>query len=406
GTIAGFYPAFYLASFRPVRIFKGEKTEGLKPSILRTSLVVTQFTISIILIIATLTVHRQLKYIQNTNLGFNKDQIVVIHKTDDLGGQLGAFKKELLKHHDIVNVSNSVDLLGNHIEVAAVTPEGQVEDQAKLICYMTVDPEFLDTYGISLKEGRFFEKDRVADKWQMVLNETAVNAMALENPVGKLLVNSLFPENKYPIIGVVEDFHFQSLKQRIQPMVFASLHEGQRGRYLSVKIRSENLTQRLSSMESTWLKFSNGQTFEYEFFDDHFERIYMAEQHTEKIFLVFSILAILIACLGLFGLTAFITERRTKEVGIRKILGSSIGSVVFLLVGQFLKWVIIATLIACPIAWFIMEKWLENYAYRTTIGGWIFIIAGALALIIAMITVSSQAIKTAIANPIKALRYE
>jgi len=406
GTIAGFYPAFYLASFRPVKILKGEKIQGVRQSTLRTSLVIFQFTISIILIIATLTVHRQLKYIQKTNMGFNKDHVVVIHKTDDLGRQLNSFMEELQKQHGIIKMSNSVDLLGNHIELGAVTPEGQTEEQAKLICYLIADPEFLNTYGILLKEGRFFEKDRIADKNNMILNETAVQAMGLKNPVGKLLVNSLFPENKYTIIGVVEDFHFQSFKQRIQPMVFLSMQEGQFGRYLSVKIRSENISQTLSSMEDTWQKFSNGQAFEFEFFDDHFERIYLAEKHVEKIFFLFSILAILIACLGLFGLSAYITERRTKEVGIRKILGSSIGSIVILLVGQFLKWVIVATMIACPIAWFVMEQWLENYAYRTNIAIWTFLLGSILALIIAMVTVSSQAIKTARANPVEALRYE
>jgi putative ABC transport system permease protein len=406
GMLAGFYPAFFLASFHPVQVLKGDRSQGSRRSILRTSLVVLQFAISSVLIIGTLTVSRQLAYIQNTNLGFNKDQVIVIHKTDDLGGRLGAFKEALLKHHDILHASNSVDLLGNPIEVAALTPEGQTEDQATIICYMTVDSDFLDTYGISLKEGRFFEKGRVVDEWQMVLNETAVQAMGLKDPIGKRLINSLFPDNQYPILGVVEDFHYQSLRQQIQPMVFAPFTGNGGGRYLSVRIRPGNVRETLRYMEDTWQTFAGGQAFEYEFFDDHFERIYLAEKRTGRIILVFSILAVMIACLGLFGLSAFIVERRTKEVGVRKVLGSSTGEVVFLLVKQFLKWVVIANLIAWPMAWFAMRRWLQGFAYQTSLTVWIFILSGILALGIALFTVGYQAIRAARANPVDSLRYE
>jgi putative ABC transport system permease protein len=406
GIIAGFYPAFFLATFHPARVLKGDQFRGSRRSILRTSLVVVQFTISAILIIATLTVQSQLTYIQNKNLGFNKDQVIVIHKTDDLGRGLATFKEALLKHRDILYASNSSDLLGNPIEVAAVTPEEQPEDQSKLICYLIVDPDFLDTYGISLKGGRFFEKSRDVDKSQMVLNKTAVQAMRLKDPVGKQLVNSLFPENRYPILGVVEDFHFQSLRQRIQPMVFFLFQGNETGRYLSVRIRPENRQETLQYMTETWQAFAKGQAFEYEFFDDHFQRIYLAEKRTGQIFLVFSILAVFIACLGLFGLSAFITERRTKEVGIRKVCGSSTGEVVFLLVKQFQKWVIIANLIAWPVAWFAMSKWLQGFAYQTGMSIWIFIFAAVLALFITLFTVSYQVFKAARANPVDALRYE
>jgi putative ABC transport system permease protein len=406
GIFAGFYPAFFLASFRPVEVLKGDQFRGSRRSILRTSLVIIQFAISAILIIATLTVQSQLAYIQNKNLGFNKDQVVVIHKTDDLGKNLAAFKEELLKHRDILYASNSSDLLGNPIEVAAVTPEEQPEDQSKLICYLIVDPDFLDTYGISLKGGRFFEKNRDVDKSQMVLNETAVQAMGLNDPIDKRLVNSLFPEHRYPILGVVEDFHFQSLRQRIQPMVFFLFQGNDIGRYLSVRIRPKSMQETLQYMTKTWQTFAKGQAFEYEFFDDHFQRVYLAEERTGRIFLVFSILAVFIACLGLFGLSAFMTERRTKEVGIRKVFGSSTSEVVFLLVKQFQKWVIIANLIAWPVAWFAMSKWLQGFAYQTGMSIWIFILATVLALSITLFTISYQVSKAARANPVDALRYE
>jgi len=406
GVISGFYPAFLLASFHPSRILKGDNIKGSQKSALRTVLVVFQFAISTVLIIATLTVREQLEFIQNKDLGFNKDQIVIIKKTDDLGKNIAVFKEELLRNHNIINASKSVDLFGHHIEVAAVTPENQNEDQAKIICFMEVDEDFLSTYKISVKEGRFFTKDRSTDKYQMVLNETAVKAMGLTDPVGKRLINSLSPKNRYPVIGVVDDFHFQSLRQRIQPMVFASIPENTTGRYLSVRISPENMRETLSYIKNTWIKLSNGQAFEYEFFDSHFERIYLAEKNTEYIFFIFSILAIAIACFGLFGLSAFVAERRTKEVGIRKILGSSTQGVVLLLIKQFLKWVAIASIIAWPLAWYIMNTWLEDFAYRIEISWTIFLIATIIALIITVITVSSQAIKAAVANPVKALRYE
>ena len=406
GIIAGYYPAFFLAAFKPVQSLKGNPFKGPQKTTLRTSLVVVQFAVSAVLIFAALTVRNQLSYIQNKNLGFNKDQVIVIHKTDDLGKNLAVFKQELLNNSGILKASNSVELFGNPIEVAALTPEGQNEDQAKIICYMTVDPDFLDTYGITLKDGRFFDQKRSADSFQMVLNETAVKAMGLEEPVGKRLVNSIFPDNRYPVIGVVEDFHYQSLRQRIQPMVFFSFQGSNNGKYLSARVHPANINETVRFIEKTWQKYANGQAFEYEFFDDHFQRVYLAEKKTEKIFLVFSVLAVIIACLGLFGLSAFISERRTKEVGVRKVLGATTGNLISLLIGQFLKWVILANLIAWPIAWLAMEKWLQNFSYQTNITIWPFIFSIVLAAATALLTVSFQAVKAARSNPVESLRYE
>jgi len=406
GLISGLYPAFIMGNFNPSRILKGNKFFGSQKLKLRTILVIFQFGISTILIIATLTVREQLQYIQTKDLGFNKDQIVVIHKTDDLGKNLFAFKNELVKNHLVQFASNSVDLLGNNIEVVALTPEGQAEDQTKIICFMQVDDGFLDTYKIPLNEGTFFTQDRLVNNYQVVLNESAVKAMGLTDPIGIRLVNSMFPENRYSIIGVVKDFHFQSLKQRIQPMVFASLPQNSIGRFLSVRISPEEIDETLKYIEKTWLKFSNGQALEYEFFDNQFARIYLAEKNTEYLFFIFSILSIIVACFGLFGLSSFVAERRTKEVGIRKILGSSTTSVVMLLIWQFLKWVVIANIIAWPIAWYVMNSWLGDFAYRINLEWSVFLIAGIIAVIITLFTVSSQAIKAAIANPVESLRYE
>jgi putative ABC transport system permease protein len=406
GLTAGMYPALFLASFNPAVVLKGNTMQSRQRSVLRTLLVVLQFTISVVLIISTLTVQRQMGFIQNRNMGFKKENVIVIHKTDDLGRSIGPFKDALLRDPRILQCSNSVDLPGNPVEVAALTPEGQTEEQAKIICYMAADEDFLQTYGIVLKEGRFFYESRAADDFGLVLNETAVRAMDLEEPVGMLMINSLFNDQRYPVIGVVEDFHYQGLHQRIQPMFFMPMQENQVGRYLSVRFRSGNTADVLRVLESTWDSFAGGQAFEYEFFDDHFARVYLAEERTGRIFLTFSVLAIIIACLGLFGLSAFITERRTKEIGVRKVLGSSMAGVTVLLVGQFVKWVLIANLIAWPIAYLAMRRWLQNFAYHANLGLEIFFLSAITGLVIAVLTVSYQVIKVAVTNPVKSLRYE
>jgi putative ABC transport system permease protein len=406
GILSGLYPAFFLASFHPVRVLRGDPSRRQGRSLLRTALVVLQFIISVILIIGTITIQRQMAFIQDRNLGFNKDQVVVIHKTDDLGTRLPAFKETLLRNPDIMSASNSRVLMGQPVEVAAFTPEGQSDDRAKLTCYMYVDHDFLDTYDIRLKDGRFFEKGRDTEQWRIVMNESAAQAMGLEKPVGSLLVNSLFPDQKFPVIGVVEDFHFQSLRQRIQPMVFLPFTGNDAGRYLSVRIRPEKTRNTMNHITSTWTAFAGAQPFEYEFFDDHFGRVYLVEERTGRIFLVFSILAVLIACLGLLGLSAFITERRTREIGIRKVLGSSVRGIVGLLIGRFCKWVLIANAIAWPVAYLAMNRWLGSFAYRSNLGWWVFILSAGLTLLISVITVGYQTLKAAFRNPVDSLRTE
>jgi putative ABC transport system permease protein len=406
GFIAGAYPAWFLASFHPVDVLRGGMTKGRRRSTLRSVLVVLQFSISIVLIIGTLVIRNQLSFIQNTNLGFTKEQVVVIKKTDDLGEQVQAFKQELLKYPHIISVSNCTELMGNPFELAAFIAEGTAGEETHLANYLGADADFLKTFQIELLEGRFFNVDRREGQVNVVLNETMVRTMGIEDPVGKHLINGIYTNVRYPIIGVVKDFHFESFHQRLRPLLLFSLQPREVGRYVSVRVRTEDIQETLSFMDQTWRRFTADQPFEYEFFDDHFSRIFLSEEKTAQIFLVFSVLAIIIASLGLFGLSAFITEQRTKEIGIRKVLGSSVPGILVLLIQQFSKWVLIANLVSWPVAYFVMRRWLENFAYRTSMGLHIFLISSALAFLIAVLTVSYQSIRAAFTNPVKSLRYE
>lgn len=406
GFSAGVYPALFLSSFHPVDVLKGDVRSGGRKSILRSALVIFQFSISIILIMGTLVIRNQMSFIQNTNLGFSKDQVLVVHKTDDLGDQIQAFKNELLKHGQIISASNSSELMGNPFEIAAFIAEGTSGEETHLANYLGADADFLETYQIELQDGRFFDVDRRDGPVSVVLNESMVKSMGIENPVGKQLINGVNPQVKYPILGVVKDFHFESLHQRLRPLLFFTLQNREVGRYVSVRVRPQNLRETISHIDQTWRRFTGGQPFEYEFFDDRFARVFLAEERTGKLFFVFSVLAVVIASLGLFGLAAFITEQRTKEIGIRKVLGSSIIGILFLLFKEFAKWILIANVIAWPVAYMAMDRWLENFAYRTNIGIWIFISSTGLAVIIAVITVGYQTVKSSIANPVDSLRYE
>jgi len=406
GFIAGAYPAWFLASFHPVDVLRGGMIRGRRRSTLRSVLVILQFSISIVLIIGTLVIRNQLAFIQNTNLGFSKDQVVVIKKTDDLGEQVQAFKQELVKYPQIMSVSNCTELMGNPFELAAFIAEGTSGEETHLANYLGADADFLKTFQIELLDGRFFDVDRREGQVNVVLNETMVRTMGIEDPVGKHLINGINTSVKYPIIGVVKDFHFESFHQRLRPLLLFSLQPREVGRYVSVRVRTEDIQETLSFIDQTWRRFTADQPFEYEFFDDHFARIFLSEEKTAQIFLVFSVLAIIIASLGLFGLSAFITEQRTKEIGIRKVLGSSVPGILVLLIQQFSKWVLIANLVSWPVAYFVMRRWLENFAYRTSMGLHIFLISSALAFLIAVLTVSYQSVRAAFTNPVKSLRYE
>jgi putative ABC transport system permease protein len=412
GIIAGSYPAFFLASFQPVSVLKGKLSRrGGRSHWLRSGLVVSQFAISIALIVGTAVVHQQLQYVQSQNLGFNKAHVVVIQKASELGQQGQAFKQELLRYPNVLNASTSTEVPGRWFSNTAVQPEGAPPDRLELVWYLAADDDFVKTLDMKITAGRNFSKAFSMDSSAVIINETAVKRLGWTDAVGKKIVlRGRTPEEslKFTVIGVLKDFHFESLRQEIRPFALfpqSALRE-RTPSFVAVRIRPQNLPATLAFLEDKWQEFVPHHPFEYSFLDADFEALYRAEQRTGKIFGAFSALAILIACLGLFGLASFMAVQRTKEIGVRKVLGASISQVVILLSKDFTQLVLIAIAIAAPVAYFAMNRWLQNFAYRIDIGWWVFALAGGLALLIAFITVSTQALKAALANPVEALRYE
>jgi putative ABC transport system permease protein len=409
GLLAGIYPAFFLASFDPADVLKSETVGKTKKSNLRNVLVVFQFTVSVVLIVGTFIVDKQLKYIQNMNLGFNKDQVVIVKKTDDLGNQIQTFRQELVNNARVDNASNTGSLIGQDFGNSAFKIAGETGEETHLLWTYFTDSHFVDTYQIEMAAGRYFEEGRQVDQQAVVLNESAVKDMGLVDPIGKQIVAygpTKEQEQSFTIIGVMKDFHFESLHFQIKPLIVLMYGPENRGRYVSVRINSEGIRETMAYLESTWRRFADNQAFEYEFFDDHFAKIYKAEERTGQIFFAFSLLAIIIASLGLFGLAAFIAEQRTKEIGIRKVLGATESKIIFLLSKQFTKWVVLSNLIAWPIAYYFMHKWLQRFAFRPGISIWSFLLASIVVLIIALFTVSYQTIKAARSDPVELLRYE
>ncbi len=402
GVMAGLYPAFYLSSFRPINVLKGNISRGSKRSSTRSVLVVFQFTASIILIIGTFVIYRQMNYILDKKVGFDKEQVVLIEGANSLGDKVPALKNELLKlsHVQRVSISDYLPVNGSKRDGNTFHNKGmQKVEEGVVTQKWIVDPEYLKTMGMKLTTGRDFNADMKSDSSSIIINQTMAQQLNLTDPIGKEIENW----QTYTIIGVVEDFHFESMRQSITPLC---LVVGSNPSVLLVKVSGNNMSENIRAISGVWNQFSPNQPIRFNFLDERYAKMYDDVQRAGSIFTTFAVLAIIVACLGLFALSAFMVEQRSKEISIRMVLGASVNTIFRLMTQHFVTLVLISFVLAVPIAWYLMQQWLNDFVYRTDVTWDVFVISGIGALVVALGTVSYQAVKAALMNPVQNLRSE
>ncbi|MGK7391163.1 MAG: ABC transporter permease [Candidatus Cyclobacteriaceae bacterium M2_1C_046] len=416
GFLAGVYPAFFLSSFKPARVLKSNKSKAGNSAFIRSTLVVFQFCISIILIIGTLTVYNQLNYIQEKNLGFNRDQVIIIKDVYGLDN-LQTFKNEVLQISAVKSgtVTSFLPAGGASRTDMTFWEEGLEPSEDNMVSTQiwNVDHDYIPTLQMELVEGRNFNEDMQTDSMAIIINEAAVKAFYLDKPLESSIQTFAYNYEtgqierdkleKYKIVGVVKNFHFQSLKDEVKPL---ALRVRPSNSLMAFRFEAEKTGEVISAIEQKWQQMAGGQPFLYSFMDDDYENIYKAEVRLGQIFTVFAVLAIFIGCLGLFALSSFTAEQRIKEIGVRKVLGASVTSIVLLFTKDLSRLVIIAFILAVPFAWYFIDQWLQNYSYRTDVNVWIYIGAGVATLLIAFLTMSYQSIRAALTNPVDSLNNE
>jgi putative ABC transport system permease protein len=406
GVLAGLYPAFYLTRFEPVEVMKGGPLSGSGKSVFRRNMVIIQFSISIILIVGVFTVYKQMRYIQTRSLGFDKENVVIIPvRSQQIAQNYGSFRNELMQNPQIISTSASSEVPADSHYSNSYVNRLESEEAINLILF-TSDYDYVETYRMKILAGRAFSRDFSTDtEGTIILNASAAHRIGWtpEEAVGKKLEGA-YPESATQVVGVVENFNFKSLRREVEPMALLLYPDYIRD--ISIRIKPGEVGRTLNFIQQKWESLFPEEQFEYSFLDSRINQLYESEKKMQNLFVIFSALSILVACLGLLGLVSFTAELRTKEIGIRKVLGASTGGVIVLLSKEFIKWILLANIVAWPLAWFMANKWLQNFAYRTNIGWIVFVLAAFMTMLIAIFTFIFQTVRTACAKPVNSLRYE